>query len=201
MTNRLKDSRFRPAALLLLGLMFGAGCNSAQQIRLRQPAAPPAQQDLTLRSNWTFSRSGGNRCQCVLSFPLPGSLDGPRDFHVYVGFPGTPGKHLVDANDAGAARGFLIQLVGERKGKATFVSGSVRLRKSWLTLGRTMLDLSVNCSDGSVVSGSVRLFEKPEEVRAFARRYAADVAAVEPLPIESQPAPLPRDPILSSPGE
>lgn len=186
--------------LLLTGFLTVTGCSSPEKIRLRQPSAPAAQQDLTLKSNWTFSRTSGNRRQCVLSFPLPGSLDGPRDFHVYVSIPDALAKHSVDANDPGAARGFLIQTVGERKGKATFATGSVRLRRSWLTLGKTRLDLAVVCADGSGISGSVELVDKPEEVRSFTRRYAADVAAIEPGPPESQPAAPPREPIMSDPG-
>lgn len=178
---------------ILLGV--GAGCHAPQQeLRLQQPGAPAAQRDMTLSSNWVYSNVDGGRRRCVLAFPLPGAQDGPRDFLIFVSLPEREGKFDIDPSTASDAFGFFVQTVGDRKGKSTLSGGNVALRHSWMTLGRTQLDLAATCGDGTTISGRVTLQENAEEVRAFMRRYAADISLLEPA--ASRPATPPREPIL-----
>jgi hypothetical protein len=157
-----------------------AGCARQGEIVLSQPFAPPAQRELKLRSSWTFSQLQAGRRNCVLAFPRPGMPDGPRDFLLYVSLPARDGQFVVAGDAPQAVRGFMIQAVGELRGKAMFTAGSVRVSPVWLAPHQRRLELSLRCDDGTGISGAVVVEAAPAELHSFQRRYAADIALLEP---------------------
>jgi hypothetical protein len=162
-----------------LGITLASGCAPRAQVRLLQPAAPPAQQDIRLSGEWADVWTDGTRRECLLDFPLPQSKDGPRDFRLFLSLAATDGVQSLDPDDAQAARGFLIQAVGNRKGKAVFTGGTVRLRPIPFDRRHQKLELDLTCEDGSRVVGTAKVREDELEVRSFKRRFVADVAAME----------------------
>lgn len=165
-----------PGVLVCLGALLGGGCAPRAALTLVQADAPPGQQRLELASDWCFTSQTPDGRRALLAFPLPGAEDGPRDFLVYIQSPPHDGPHAVDPGRADGARGFFIQLVGQRAGKTEFQSGSVRYRHPPLRTGSGVLELDVRCTDGSHLTGRARLMTEPTELRRFERRYAADIA-------------------------
>lgn len=156
--------------------MLLAGCGRSGEFVLHQPFAPPAQQDLELVRKWAFHALEGDRRACFLGFPLPGAKDGPRTFVLYVSSPDELGELSVDPDDPQGVQGFLIQELGHLAGRTDFVSGTVRYRKVWLRRNLCRLEVDVRCADGTEITGQACLERKPREMRAFERRFAADVA-------------------------
>ena len=163
-----------------MGLAIGAlGCGPRAAIELIQPHAPPAQQHLKLESDWAYLGPEGPRRLCLLDFPRPISRDGPRDFRLLLSLPAAEGMFEVNPDGDAGARGFLIQAVGKRSGKTVLASGRVTLRTDWMKPRERVLELDVAGEDGSQIVGAASLRDDEQEVRAFARAFEADVAALE----------------------
>jgi hypothetical protein len=159
--------------MLLLAL---SGCTLPNEIRLHQPQAPPIQRALRLTSTWAYFQASGARLTCLLAFPLPGAVDGPRDFLIYLSAPAGAGPIEFGQSGPDAPGGFLIQATGLRRGKTVFVGGSATVGKPFLDPHRRALELDVACDDGSRITGRALLSAAPEELRRFERRYAGDIA-------------------------
>lgn len=187
--HRSRVLRLASAALLVAGLGL-SGCTHPAEMTLEQPFAPPAQRELRLTSEWSFTSSEEGRRECVLAFPLPGALDGPRDFLLYVALPDRPGTYSLGSEQPDAARGFLIQVPGQLRGKTVLKTGTVRLRREPLNRSRFRIDVDAHCTDTTRIRGSAALRGDPREVGAFRRRYAADVDSLVPA---SQPGSRPGD--------
>lgn len=193
-SRRLGYKLIGACALALLPL--SVGCALAAKARLQQPFAPPAQQDIRLQSDWSFTTADGSRRSVLLEFPLPGSVAGPRDFRVFLSLPDQSGTLSVDPLDRNAGRGFLIQEVGRYKGKTEFTSGAVALRRELLSGRYWRLKLDLTCRDGARLIGAARLEENSLEVDAFKRAFVGDIAAMEqavapPPPPASAPEAVP----------
>lgn len=176
-------------AALALGitlLMPLAGCAPKAELRLRQPFAPPSQQDLKLAGRSAYHTTTADRQTCLLTFPLPGAANGPRAFVIYVSAPDELGRMPVDPQDPRVVRGFLVQEVGKLTGRADFAEGEVRFRKVWLAPRFRRIGFNVRCDDGTVIQGQALVESVPTKVRTFEREYAADVALLGSP--ESQPA-------------
>lgn len=179
----------RGVAGLALGitlLMPPAGCARKAELRVRQPFAPPSQQNLKLAGRCAYHTTLADRQTCLLTFPLPGAADGPRAFVLYVSAPDGLGRVPVDPRDPHAVRGFFVQEVGRLTGRADFAAGEIRFRKVWLAPRFRRIDFNVRCDDGTVIQGRALTESVPIEVRAFEREYAVDVALLGSP--ESQPA-------------
>jgi hypothetical protein len=177
--------------ILLVGLLLALpGCAPNAQIMLhqpfapraeivlRQPFAPPSQQELKLASNSAFDTVADDRRIWLLAFPLPSQPDGPRDFHVYLSTPDGVDDFAADQGSQTAVRGFLIQEVGQLRGKTVVTGGRVRVSKPWYDPRRCVLDLNLACSDGTVIIGHARAEPVASEISAFERRYSGDVLAL-----------------------
>ncbi len=165
-------------ALVTLLLLVPAGCSTTRDIVLYQPTAPRAQRRIELTGgHYAFAGDAGRR-RFVLDFPLPGSRSGPSDFRLFLSAPALDEMTPISPGDEAAGRGFLLQTIGLRRGKTVFTGGYVRVRSLWLTQDTVRLDLEIDCADDTRISGSVFVKARPETVRAFEQRYAADIAAL-----------------------
>ena len=174
------------AVIVLAGLVQAlSGCAPKAEVVLHQPFAPPSQQELKLASNWAFEAAAGGRRIWLLEFPLPSSPDGPRDFHLYLSTPdadqGFLGQDfIVDQSSSTGVRGFLIQEVGQLRGKTQVATGQVRVTRSWLDWRRRLLEVNLACNDGTQIIGRALADPLASEIAAFERRYSGDVAALAP---------------------
>lgn len=162
-------------SLFLIGaLAAGGGCATRAELTLYQPDAPPAQRELQLESEWAAFAPQADRLAVVLQFPLPGALDGARDYHLYLVVPNDAGTHEVGP----AVRGFLVQSVGARRGKTAIVGGTVRLAPSGLQPKSRSIRLALDTADGCRLLGEATLEQQPATLRQFQRQFAGDVAAL-----------------------
>ncbi len=171
---------FQSLLALALPLALGAGCSRQAQLTLQQPFAPPAQQHIELQSTWAYLAAAEGRQNMLLAFPLPGSENGPRDFLLYLSLPPGTGRFVLQPDDPNGAAAFLIQAVGQFRGKTVFCSGQVEVQEMWLAAQYRQVDLSLASEDGTVVTGRALIEHQPSELRSFGRRYAADVALLRP---------------------
>lgn len=177
----LFPAKLQPVCIAVACLVFACGCGRRATITLEQPQARPAQQRLKLASNWAFTGLDGPRRIVQLDFPLPGGVDGPRDFRFYLVIPNSPGWHEVSGS--GGVRGFLIQAApGELHGKSLAVAGRVRLREILTLPQERKLEIDVRFEDGSRIAGTARVVEDDGELRAFRNRYGGDIAALRIQP-------------------
>jgi hypothetical protein len=183
-TNWLRRKQTPALALLLLGCSL-TGCSRRAGVVLYQPFAPPSQQELRLRSRWAFGMPGPERYRCLLDFPRPWDADGPRDFHIYLTLPRPEGDLVITPDDPGGVRGFLIQEVGQLRGKTEFRAGTVGYRRVFLQPRFRRLNLNVQCADGTSISGKAYVAIDERELRKFEREFAADIRGLRPE--ESQP--------------
>jgi hypothetical protein len=167
-------------------LLVSAGCGPKVELVLFQPFAPPSQQNLKLTSQRGCRAVSGDQQACLLTFPLPGAADGPRAFIIYLVAPSRLGKLMVDPDDRGPVRGFLIQEVGALAGRSDLAAGTVSFRKVLLAPHLRRLDIDVRTEDGAEIKGRAIVEDLPREVHSFEREFAADIAGLSPT--ESQPA-------------
>ncbi len=160
--------------LVIGGLALG-GCTTRAELALYQPDAPPAQRELQLKSEWAACAPQADRLAVLLQFPLPGALDGPRDYHLYLVVPNDGGTHEVGAD----VRGFLVQSVGARRGKTALVGGTVRLALVGMPPRPRSLRVALDTADGCRLLGEAMLEEQPATLRQFQRQFAGDVAALK----------------------
>jgi hypothetical protein len=168
--------------LLTATLMCPAcGCARRAEVVLRQPFAPPSQQNLKLIGDWASHTAEGGRQTCLLAFPLPRAQVGTRAWVLYISAPDGLGTRTVERDAAGTetggntVRGFLIQEVGDLAGRTDFAAGTVRFRGVWLAPHRRMVELDLRCEDGTEIRGRALLDDAASEVHAFERQYAADI--------------------------
>jgi hypothetical protein len=176
-----------------------AGCSRRAEVVLRQPFAPPSQQQMELKSRWAFSAMGDGHCRCLLGFPSPGSDDGTRDFHVYLTFPDVDRALVLARDEPDGARGFLIQEIGLLRGKTEFTDGTVRCRRVFLYPRLRRLDLDVRCADGASVSGKAYVEIDEREMHRFEQDFAADVKRFSPAEGEPEGIGQPTAPRTTSP--
>lgn len=173
----------RSAFVVFACAAFLTGCSRRATITLDQPHARPAQQHLKLTSNWAFTGVDGPRRIVQLDFPLPGAVDGPRDFRFFLLLPNS--AEWCEVSESGA-RGFLIQAApGELHGKSLAVGGRVRVRNLLTSPREKRMDIDIEFEDGSRAKGSARLIDDDRELRSFHSRYAADIAALRARPEDS----------------
>jgi hypothetical protein len=165
----------------VLGLVVGVGgcAQPRAEMTLEQPHAPPSQRRLTLASDWAFVATQDARRLCLIDFALPGAVEGPRDFRVFLILPGTSNKMTIAASPAAGGCGFFIQKVGRLSGKAEFVEGTAAIDTALLRPGTRELHIDVRCADGTRIVGQARLRQSEEELRSFLQSHAADVAALD----------------------
>jgi hypothetical protein len=166
--------------LIAAGLALASGCAPTADLVLRQPFAPPAQQNIKLSCERAYHVASGDVQTSVLPFPLPGAADGPRTFVVYVTSPNRVGKIAITPHDAQGARGFLIQELGALAGRSDFSEGTVRYQKVLLAPHLRRLELSVRTEDGAEITGRAIVEESPRAVETIEREFAADVAGLAP---------------------
>lgn len=175
------------AALLLL-----AGCSRQAELTLQQPSAPAYIRSVALRSDWAFYRPGDSSMAVLLSFPLPGTADGPRDFHLYLETPDREGEAVVGP-DADSVRGFLIQEVGALKGKTALAAGRLRINRPWSNPELREIELDLRCDDETLILGTACARPSPAEIATFERTRTADIAALrsdrEPVASDAETAP------------
>lgn len=168
-------------AISMCALLFchlGCTTNSAT-VTVQQEHAPPSQKKMTLKSDWAFTARQDDRRLCLADFTLPGAVDGPRDFRVFVILPGSADSAEIGHGES-AARGFFLQKVGRLRGKTEFTSGSVQLSTSRLNPRQRQLRLvDVQCADGTRLDGIAGLRESEDELRVFLLQHAGDVAALD----------------------
>lgn len=176
-----------PAGTLVL-FASHTGCAAVETVRLEQPFAPPAQRAMQLTPELAVIAERGDDLACLLSLGLPGARAGPRAYAAYYRFKPQPAEQRLSPADD--ACGFLVQEVGELRGKSVFDSGTLRYQpRDWLH-AVPMLDLDAIASDGTRLSGRVSLTDDNGALKSFERRYAGDVAALcnpssQPTPQES----------------
>lgn len=168
----------RSAVLAVVVAALLTGCSRRASLTLSQPQARPAQQRLKLSSNWAFTDVEGPWRLVQLDFPLPGGVDGPRDFRFLFLVP--TGTGWFDVSPGGSARGFLIQAApGELRGKSLAAGGRIRVRDYFTSPREKRVDVDVRFEDGSSARGSARVISDDRELRAFRGRYSADIAAIK----------------------
>lgn len=165
------------ATACLLPLLI-CGCGHAARMTLRQPFAPNAQRHMTLVSDRAYGDRREGRGVCLLEFPRPGARTS-RDFLLYVDVPAANGEWEFDSGDPNGARGFLIQEVGDLRGKTMLKSGRVRLRSVWWSSTRRRIDLAATSEDGATIEVAGVLREAPSHMSGFKRRHSADIALLE----------------------
>ncbi len=148
------------------------GWTRGADVTLRQPFAPPGQQNLRLVGASAYLATSADRRTAVLSFHLPGSTDSPRAFVVYWSAPAGDGDFAVPQS----VQGFMIQELGELAGKCTFTGGHVTFRKVPLQARRERVEFYFHCDEGTEIAGQAIAQELPYEVQSFERQHAGDIA-------------------------
>ena len=171
---------------MIAGLALLVGCAPNAEFVLHQPFAPPSQQHMKLTCERAYHCANGDAQTSVLAFPLPGAVDGPRTFVMYIAAPNRLGQITVVPQDPQAACGFLIQELGALAGRSDFAEGTVRYRKVPLAPRLRRLDVNVRTQDGAEITGRAILETSPTAVESFQREFAADIASLSPP--TSQPA-------------
>lgn len=118
-----------------------------------------------------------NDRRCFVTFALPGSKSGPRAFVLYVAAPADADVSRVRPADATAARGFLIQEVGDLAGRTDFVAGTIEWTRSWLTR-KPRMRLDVRCDDGTEIRGTLSVRPDDAALRTLTHEFAADIRAL-----------------------
>ncbi len=172
--------------MLLTGVLLLAGCTPHANLVLHQPFAPPSQQNLKLTCERAYHATRADTQTSVLAFPLPGAVDGPRTFVMYIAAPSRVGRIAVTPEDPEGGRGFLIQELGALAGRSDFAEGTLQYRKVLFAPRLRRLDVDVRTEDGAQITGRAYLEEFSPAVESFEREFAADVASL--LSAASQPS-------------
>jgi hypothetical protein len=168
----------------VIGLGLLAGCTPSAEFVLHQPFAPPSQQVLKLTTERAYHAGTRDTQNCVLAFPLPGAVEGPRAFVMYIAAPNRTGTIAVSPHDPQGARGFLIQELGALAGRSDFAAGTVRYRRVPLAPRMRQLDVDIRTQDGAEIRGRAYLEDSVPAVESFEREFSADVGSLS----TSQPA-------------
>jgi hypothetical protein len=158
--------------LLLTPLGVVAGCGGGPTITLRQEFAPPTQRTIELAAQEAWLRLGESGVALAAAFPLPGSINGPRAYALYV--------RTGQSTTGSGTRGFLIQEIGRLAGRTDIVRGTVTVEPVALRSGLHDVDVVLICDDGSEVRGRLRARVDSARVAEFEREFAADVADLAP---------------------
>ncbi len=151
--------------------MVRMGWTRGADVMLRQPFAPPGQQNLRLVGASAYLATSADRRAALLGFHLPGSTDSPRAFVVYWTGPGGDGDYEVPTG----VQGFMIQELGELAGKRAFVGGHVSARAIPMHPRWRRLQFSFDLQGGAELRGEAVAEELPREVQKFERQHAGDV--------------------------
>jgi len=194
MFNLSSDRKAGALWLKVLWSLALSGCVPSARVTLDQPFAPSSQRHLELRGGPASAADNVGRCSYLLGFRRPGQSDGPFDFLIYISAPAGTGAFEVDSDRPEGVRGFLIQEVGLLRGKTPFSGGRICVRPLWLLPGRQELELSLQCADGTVVTGRAIAERSAGPVRLFERKKAADVMLLtsSPEPAGDSAEPTPR---------
>ena len=168
------------------GVLLLMGCGPRAELTLRQPFAPHAQQNLKLVADRDCHTASGDDQATALAFALPGAVEGPRAFVVYVIAPGRLGRWPVTPDDPQGVRGFLIQEVGALAGRSDFAAGTIRHSTVLFAPRLLRVDFDVRTADGAELTGHAVVEDDPKAVQAFEREFAGDIALLRAP--TSQPA-------------
>jgi hypothetical protein len=180
MSRSVRRSKLCPGsfAAILVGLFVLPGCGPSTELTLHQPFAPPAQQNLKLTCERAYHATTAEMQTSMLAFPLPGAVDGPRTFVLYISAPNRAGQIHVAPHDPQGARGFLIQELGALAGRSDFSVGTLRYHKVLFAPRLRRLELDIRTEDGAEITGRATLEEFPRAVETFEREFAADIASL-----------------------
>jgi hypothetical protein len=160
-----------------MSLLIAGGCAQRSTVTLYQSFAPPGQQELRLADPRVHVRSEPGHRVIVASFSRPGSVDGSRDFVLYLVAPPREGVLLAGATPESSVRGFLIQTVGTLRGKTGVTDGRLSIRSMpWPRRERYELSFSLFCEDGASIVGRLTAQESVAEAQRFERCFAADTS-------------------------
>lgn len=155
---------------------FAGGCLSQPSVTLYQSFAPSGQRELRLRDARVSISSKPDSRTIAAVFSRPGSDIASRDFVLYLVVPPGNGEWVADPNSSGGVRGFLIQAVGELRGKTTIAGGSIVVqRHPWPNHHEFGIDIALRCEDETRIVGHVTADEAAYQTLLVERRYAADV--------------------------
>lgn len=166
-------------------LIAGAGCARQATLQLDQEFAPPAQRKLALTGTEACFADSGERRQLVATFPLPGSQVGPRTFVLYLDVPVGENPASI-GNGPAAARGFLVQEVGQLRGTQVFDEGRVELSTLPLQPNWCAATLDLRTERGARLRGKATFERSQGDVRRLARAIASDIEALASAPLESE---------------
>lgn len=166
-------------------MLVATGCAPMSRVTLHQPNAPRSQRRIDLSTDQVFVADRGERRHVVVHLPLPGEADGPPAYHVYLDAP--QGRSIVHPTQAGLTRGFLIQTVGDRKGKSALRSGTLHEADVFWSPRTRRFVLDATTDDGTRIVAKLTARIAPSEVASFEQRRAADVALLNPSPSGSEP--------------
>lgn len=169
---------------ILLALL--TGCEATTGLQLTQPFAPPAQRVLNLEARAAYLSETDGQRRVVAEYPLPGSFAGPRAFVLFLDMPRSS-QSIPIAPGNGAARGFLVQEVGELAGKSALVGGSVMCLPVFMSENSHELRIDANCEDGTRLSGTITTRLDDARIRQFRTQFAGDIAALERPAIATDP--------------
>lgn len=176
------------AQWLLSGiLLLAIGCSERAEVTLTQPAAPPAERQLVLRSDHAFFATFDGWEHLLVALPAPSAVADTRDFVIYVR-QRDPSQGVESDAVEFRSPGFLIQTVGLRAGRSNFTFANISRPRSWISSSSRRYQVDLTCVDGSHISGDILAQPRPDEIRAFIRRHAADI---ELLRATSQPTTAP----------
>ena len=119
-----------------------------------------------------------------MTFPHPGSENGPRMLFVYIDAPDQTRPAVVDPDDSVAVRGFMVQEVGSLAGKSSFVSGQVRVHPVLFQPDLRTAEINLTTEDGAHLLGQATLDRAPAEIRRLARPYGGDIKDLAARPDE-----------------
>ncbi len=181
-SQRHVRGRIRLSIATLAAALLCAGCAPRADVTLVQPFARSAQRELHLRGGDRSYECIAGRVRCVLELPSPGAPNGPPDFLLFceAADVATPQALSVGSAPQHNPAGFLIQVEGALAGRTDFSQGTLSIRPALFRRNARILTLDVTCQDGTRITAHTRLSASSPAVRAFERRFAADIARLRP---------------------
>ncbi len=155
--------------LLYLISPHGTGTFALTPLMAQDTAMPPSTPQVATANPAATDANGG-----------PAAQSAPAD-------PATPGANGASGSGGAATtlsaslppQGFLLQLVGEFRGRTNFTGGRLRIENDRWRRGERKITFELN-ADGLTLRGTARPLPSTAEIAQFERRYAADVALLRP---------------------
>ena len=148
---------------------------------------------MDLHSRWAIFDDRPQGTRYLFSFPLPGATSGDKHYHLFLQTAGDKGVFAAGPGNPQAKRcyGFFIQLKGPGAGLTELKLAAMTVKDGKET---RHVDLQAVFDDGSRINGSFRASRDRFAMRRFAKRYAADIealnaAAGKKVPNEAGPVP------------